>query len=247
MKTLVSLLRRSALFAALPAAVAFTSCSDDDDNNTPTPDQGRVLVSHAAASANVRVRVLADDTELGQVDYGQSSAYVNATTGTRAIKVNVASSGQTAATQTLAVAKDQYYSVFAYAQTATTVGALAVNDDLTAPTSGNAKIRVVHLGLNAPTPVKLSQQTVAGAVDIPGVSASFPTASAFASIPAGSYNLLVTSGSPSLTLTAVGDGTGSGTGTKNYEAGKIYTVVVRGITGNLDPALQPKAVLIQNN
>jgi hypothetical protein len=48
-------------------------------------------------------------------------------------------------------------------------------------------------------------------------------------------------------VATVGDGTGTGTGTKNYEAGRIYTVVVRGIANSLDPNLQTKATLIQHN
>lgn len=246
MKTLTSLLRRSVVFATLPAALAFSACSDDKAD--PTPDQGRVLISHAAASANVQVKALVDDTEVGQLTYGQSSAYLPVNVGTPTLKINN-SANQTAATKQLTIAKDQNYSVFAYAPTASTVDVASFADDLTAPASGQAKIRVVHLALNAPSPVKLSQQTVAGATDVPGVSVPFKEASAFASVPAGTYNLLITTGTPSVTVVAVGDGTGTGaaTATKNYEAGKIYTVVVRGIVGSIDPALQPKAVVIQNN
>lgn len=239
--------RRSFLLAAVPVALAFASCGNDDDDTPATPSQGRVLVSHAAASANVAVKALANDIELSQVTYGQTAGYVNAATGSPTIKINVASSNQTAASQTLTIDRDQNYSVFAYAATPTTVGILTTPDDLTAPASGQAKIRVVHVALNAPSPVKLSQQTIAGPVDIAGVAAAFPTVSSFVTVPIGSYNLLVTAGSTSTTVVAVGDGTGSGTGNKTYEAGKIYTVLVRGISGNLDPNLQPKAVLIQHN
>ncbi|GAA4377358.1 DUF4397 domain-containing protein [Hymenobacter koreensis] len=248
------------LMAALPAAV-FTGCgNDDDDPVAPTPDQGKVLLSHAAASANFQITALVNDQSVGQLTYGQSTSYLNVNAGTPTLKINN-SAGQTAVSQVLTVAKNQNYSVFAYAPTATTAGLLPVVDDLTAPAAGQAKVRVVHLALNAPATVKLSQQTVAGAVDIPNVSATFPAsatattaASNFASVPAGTYNLLVTSGSPSVTVVAVGDGSGTGangtataTATKNYEAGKIYTVVVRGISGSLDPALQPRATVIQNN
>lgn len=247
MKTLTSFLRPAALLTLLPAALAFTACSNDDDDVT-TPDQGNVLISHAAASANVQVTALADDKQVGQLNYGQSSGYVKVNAGNPTLKINN-SAGQTAASQAVAIGRDQNYSLFAYAPTATTVGLLPVTDDLTAPASGQAKVRVVHLALGAPTTVKLSQQTVAGATDVPGVSATFGAASNFASIPAGTYNLLVTSGATSTPLVAVGDGTGSGsaTATKNYESGKIYTVVVRGITTSIDPALQTKAVIIQNN
>lgn len=247
MKTLTSQLSRSFVLAALPAALAFSSCSDDDKSD-PTPDQGRVLISHAAASANVQVKALLNDTEVGQLTYGQSSAYLTVNAGSPTLKINN-SANQTAASKAITIAKDQSYSVFAYAPTATSVDVKAFADDLTAPAAGQAKIRVVHLAFGAPSPVKLSQQTVAGATDVPGVSVPFEGASAFTPIPAGSYNLLITTGAASVPVVAVGDGTGTGlaTATKNYEAGKIYTVVVRGIAGSIDPALQPKAVVIQNN
>jgi hypothetical protein len=83
---------------------------------------------------------------------------------------------------------------------------------------------------------------------------NFLGASNFVEINAGPANLLITTGtSPTgSTVGAVGDGTGTGTGatgtgTKNYEAGKIYTIVVRGTAGLPDPARQPKAFIIQNN
>lgn len=262
MKTLTSLFRPAVLLAALPAVLAFSACSnDDDDTTTPGPDQGKVQISHAAASANIPVKALVNDAEVGQLNYGQTTnGYLNVNAGSPTLKINN-SANQTAASQQVTIAKDQNYSVFAYAPTATTVGLLQATDDLTAPSAGQAKVRVVHLAQGAAATVKLSQQTVAGAVDIPNVTATFPAsatattwASGFVSVPASSYNLLVTTGSPSVTVVAVGDGSGTGvngtaaaTASRNYEAGKIYTVLVRGIVGSIDPALQPRAVVIQHN
>ncbi|UOQ72533.1 hypothetical protein [Hymenobacter cellulosilyticus] len=60
-------------------------------------------------------------------------------------------------------------------------------------------------------------------------------------------NLAVSAGNPSLPIYQVGDGSGSGTGTKTYEAGKIYSVIVRGDVNNLDPERKPKAFLLQHN
>ncbi|SDX79146.1 DUF4397 domain-containing protein [Hymenobacter psychrophilus] len=245
---LFSSIRPVALLAALPAMLAFSACSNDDED--PAPQQGRVLFSHAAASANVPVKVLVNDVAVGQqLNYGQSTGYLAVNAGSPVVKISVASSNATAATETITVTDGQNYSAFAYAPTATTVGLLAFPDDLTAPAAGQAKVRVVHLIPDGPSPVKLSQVTVAGTTDVPGAIAAFKQASAFASIPAGSYNLVVTTGTPSLPVVTVGDGTGTGasTATKNYEAGKIYTIVVRGLTSSFDTNLQAKAVVIANN
>ena len=240
---------RRVLQTLLPVTLLLSACSKSD---TPAPappaDQGRVIAYHMAASANVGLKILLDDVEKAILTYGQNSGYQTLNTGSRSIKVNVASSNANAATQAVMMEKDRSYSYFAYAPTTTTVAGLLVTDELSAPATGQAKIRLVHLGQGAPSPLKISAPSVAGQVDVANINVVFANASSFVEIPAGPYNLAVTTGPQSNVVANVGDGSGSGTGSKTYEAGKIYTVVLRGISGALvDPALQPKAVLIQNN
>ena len=253
---------RRAAQVVLPATLLLAACSKKDTPApTPVPDTGRINAYHEAASANVSLKFLVDDAEKATFTYGQTSSYQSVNTGNRLLKINVASSGTAATSQTVMVEKDKSYSYFAYANAASSVGGLFVTDDLAAPTSSaNAKIRLVHLAQGAASPLKLSSTSVAGLVDVTGINVAFagstPTAgstatigySSFVEIPAGTYNIAITSGSPSVAVASVGDGTGTGTGTKNYEAGKIYTVIYRG-TNNalLDASLQPKAVLVQNN
>ncbi|GAC1377791.1 MAG: hypothetical protein NVS3B25_29270 [Hymenobacter sp.] len=237
----------------LPATLLLAACSKSD-TPAPTPvDQGRISAYHEAASANVGLKFLFDDVEKATLTYGQNSGYQVVNTGARTIKVNVASSGATVGTQAATVEKDKNYSYFAYSTSATQLASLLVPDDLTTPTAGKAKIRLVNLGQGAATPLKLST-TAASSVDIAGTETPFAAASPFIEVLPGSYNVAVTSGPSSTLVYNVGDGSGAGTsptGTsanKTYEAGKIYTVVFRGISGpTVDPALQPKAVLIQNN
>ncbi|RAK66733.1 DUF4397 domain-containing protein [Hymenobacter edaphi] len=242
------------LLAAVPATI-LSSCGGDDDPDpvTPTPDQGKVMLVHAAAASNVQVTAFINDGQVGQLNYGQNSTYLNVNTGTPTLRIN---NGSTAlVSQGLTIAKDQNYSSFAYSPSATigaTPAILTVTDDLAAPASGQAKVRIVHLAVNAPTPVRL---TVPSAVpSTPGTDISgdvaFGAASNFFAINAGQLNLNVTAAGTPLrtTVLAVGDGSGSGTGVKNYEAGKIYTILVRGIAGSGVPAAQAaQAVIIQNN
>jgi hypothetical protein len=248
MKTFLNILQRRFFLAAIPAVLAFAGCSKDDDSSTPTPDQGRINAFHMAASANVGIKVLVDDADKATLTYGQGSGYQSFGTGNRNLKVNVASSGANILNQAVAVEKDKNYSYFAYSNSISTVAGLLIPDDLTAPTAGKAKIRFVHLGQGAATSLKLST-TVASVADIAGTETPFASASPFVEILPGSYNIAVTSGPTSAIVTNVGDGSGSGTSAnKSYEAGKIYTVVLRGITNPLvDANLQPRAVLIQNN
>lgn len=240
-------LRRS-FQALLPATLLLAACGKDDKPAPAPVDQGRIIAYHAAASANVGIKVLIDDAEKATLTYGQNSGYQAVNTGGRSIKVNVASSGANALNQAVTVEKDKNYSYFAYAATATTVAGLLVTDELSAPAAGQAKIRLVHLGQGAASPLKLSSSSVAGQVDVANINVAFANASPFVEIPVGSYNLSVTTGPQSTVVANVGDGSGAGTGTKAYESGKIYTIILRGISGALvDPALQPKAVLVQNN
>jgi hypothetical protein len=243
--------RRSFLLAAIPAALAFASCGNDDDDTPAAPSQGKVLFSHSAATASSQVKILANDKDLGTLNYGFTGSYLTLDAGTQTIKINDASSNVTAVTQTASVERDKNYSVFAYSPTNAlgSVSALVVTDDLTAPTTGKAKIRLVHLGVGAPTQVSLSQPGAVGTSDIvPNVS--FANSSPFVEIAPGTYSLAISTGTGATANieTSVGDGTGTGTGTKAYVAGKIYTVVVRGIKSTtVAQDLRLKAVIVENN
>lgn len=248
--SLLSTFRRPLLWA-LPAALIFGACSKKDMPAAPAPDQGRVLISHAAAAANVQVTAFVNDQQVGQLNYGQSSSYLPVTVGSPTLRIN--NGTQVVASQAVTIAKDQNYTVFAYSPAASigSTALLAVPDDLNAPAAGQAKVRVVHLAVGAPSPVRLTVPS-----PIPGnigtdisPDVAFGTASSFFPLTAGPTNLsITTTGTLRSQLLAVGDGTGTGTGTKTYEAGKIYTIVVRGIAGSGVPAAQaPQAVIIQNN
>jgi len=242
---------RFALFAlALPAALTFSSCDDDD---TEAPQQGKVLISHAAATSGVRVKALVNDREVSQLNYGQTSSYINVNTGAATLKVNVASSNQTILSPALTIEKDKAYSAFAYSPTSAlgSAAALVVPDDLTAPPAGKAKIRLVHLGVDAPTPVSLSSPSpTVGTTDIVA-NVAFGTASPFVELNPGPYNLAISTGSGigGVVRLSVGDGTGNSPNTtRNYVAGKIYTVLVRGISSpSISQEFQLKAVVIENN
>lgn len=237
--------------AALPATFAFSACGNDDDDSTPAPDQGKVLISHAAAASPSQITAFVADQQVGQLNYGQSSSYLNVNVGTPTLRVNNGS--QAIASQALNIAKGQNYSVFVFSPNATIGSAslLSVPDDLSAPAAGQVKVRLVHLAVGAPSPVRLTVPSAvpggAGTDVTPDVA--FGAASSFMALNPGSINLSITStGTLRTQVVAVGDGSGSGTGTKNFEAGKIYTIVLRGIVGAGVPAdQQPKAVIIQNN
>ncbi|OON68107.1 DUF4397 domain-containing protein [Hymenobacter sp. CRA2] len=239
---------RLLLLAALPAALLTTACGSDDNDDPPAPvvEKGRLLTVHAAGNAagspTVTLKVLADDTELGQLTYGQNTGYKDVNAGGRTIKVNVSSDNRTLVTQAVPVEKDKSYSLFAYATgTAQEVAGLLLTDDLTAPVANTAKVRVVHLAYGAPSPVRLivpPATSTAPPTDLTPEIA-FGAGSVFVDLNASGYNLQVATGA---TRTRVLD-----VGSRNYEAGKIYTILVQGVQGSFDQALQPKVTVIQHN
>ena len=233
----------------LPATLLLAACSKTD---TPAPavDQGRVLISHAAA-ANTPITAFANDQQVGQLNYVQSTACSNVKAGNTVIRIN--NGAAAVSTQTVAIAKDRNYSVFAYSPTATIGSAalLAIPDDLTIPAAGTAKVRIVHLGVGAASPVRLSipPTTPTSTPNDLTTDVAFGAASGFIVANAGALSLSVTAAAaPRTQVVAVGDGTGTGTGSKTFESSKIYTVVLRGISGNGVPAAQQlQAVIVPNS
>lgn len=249
MKILANPFRFALLALALPAALTFSSCGDDDDDNKPAPAQGKVTFVNAASHvAPANLKFLVDNSEKASLDYGRTSGYQNIQAGGRALKVMAGT--QTAVSQSINVEQNRNYTFLATpAASASMVGALLVPDDLTAPSARKARIRVINVGQDVPTAIKLSQVTsTAGGPVVVDIVANVAanTASAFVEFMPANYGLTILDNSGT-TLAEVGDGSGSGMGTKNYEAGKIYTVVVSGTPGSISQEQRVKAFLSQNN
>ena len=205
----------------LASALLFSGCGGNSSYSY-------VKFIHASAGApNVDVQV-GNSFAAQNASFGTAtSAYAKVPAGTNEkIQVFAAGKDTTAvlsASQTLM--ENQYYTIIAL-NTPASLQAAIQNDDLTAPTSGNCKLRVVHAS------------TLAGSVDVyvtaPGVSINNPkspvtpvlsnftfgTVTKYLQVPAGSYEVRVTAaGNPS----AVAIDTGA-TGVP-LTAGNIYTAV----------------------
>jgi len=174
------------------------------------------------------------DVKIGSAFAAQSAAFGTATSMYAKVpaetneKIQVFAAGKDSSAvlstnQTLV--KNQYYTVLAL-NTPAKLQAAIENDDLTAPTSGDCKLRVVHAS------------TLAGPVDVyvtaPGVSITDPknpvtpvlssftfgTVTKYLQVPAGSYEVRVTvAGDPSTVAIDTG-----ATGVP-LTAGDIYTAV----------------------
>ena len=253
MKTSSSL-RRSAL-AMLASVLALSACSKTD-TPTPTPpaDQGQVNFINAAAHiAPTTLRFLVDNAEVSSLAYATGSGYQRLNTGSRTLQV--AAGSQTALTKSLQIETNKNYTFIAAPSSSTsTVGDLLLTDDLTLPSTGKARIRLVNLGDGTatdplPNPLRLSQitSTVNGPVVADVVTnVANGTASSFTDFSANVYSLSVLDGAGN-TIAVVGDGSGTGTGVYKYTEGKIYTVILSGTKGSLNSDRKIKAYLLPNN
>jgi len=168
------------------------------------------------------------------LSYGKSSNYEYVTAGNGAVidfKLSGLNTLFTTTTQSLTV--NNNYSVFA-GGIFTNPSIVFTNDDLSTPTSGNAKIRVINLCIDT-----LSITAYAGTTPFATSIASL-SASAFVEVPAGSYT--IKAGDPSNISTVITASTGS----TQLSSGKIYTLIYTGTTfGSGSAALS--ASIINNN
>jgi len=216
-------------------------CSDDN-TTTPTPTQtANLMVVHASPDAP-QVDVYLDGTKVRDtLSYPGNTSYLQITSGTRNIKVNVAGTNTTVIGPVdLSFDANSNNSIFAI-DSVSKISPLVVKDDLTVPATGKAHIRFIHLSPNAPG-VDIS---VTGQPQGEGlfVNRTFNKTitdpqSSFIPVDAGSYNLEVRLAN---TLTVVLPLPGI-----TLTAGKIYTVFAKGFVGG-SGTQQLNAEIIANN
>ena len=208
-------------FLALTSATLFISLvmlSSCKKEETVTKSYAKVLVTHASPNAP-GVDLLVDNSKqnTAALSFPSNPGYLQVEAGTRNIKVNVSGTSTTVINADLPLSKDQNYSVFAI-DSVSKISALVLTDDLTAPASGKAHIRFVHLSPNAPA----VDVAVTGGAVVFGNKA-FKDYTAFTPLDAGTYNLEVrVAGTSTVALPLPGI---------TLQAGKIYTVFAKGFLG----------------
>ncbi len=207
MRKAISILATAILAVSL---VTLSSCEDEPVT------VGNVLVVHASPDAP-GVDLLIDDVKVNTqpLTYPGNTGYLQAESGMRNIKVNVAGTSNSVINGNLDVEEDQYYSVFAVDEVEE-ISVLVLGDDLTPPAAGKAHVRFVHLSPDAPA---VDIALVGGAVVFPNVA--FKGFTAFTPLDAGvAYNLEVRVAGTSTVALVLPPVT--------LQAGKIYTVFAKG-------------------
>ena len=211
----------------------FAGCSDDDENpTTPALKKANIKVVHASPDAP-GVDLLIDNNIAGtNLTFPNNTGYLQVDEGTRNVKVNVTGTQTTVIDAGLKLEGSKIYSVFAIDQV-TNLSPLVLVDDLTAPATGMAHVRFIHLSPNAP-PVDI---TTADGIVVFG-NYAFKDYSEFTPIPAGSYNLQVRlAGSDTVVLELNGIAVSDGS---------IYTVFAKGLVGGTDNQALGAEIIINN-
>lgn len=196
----------------LVASIFMSSCSKDDPKSN-------ILVVHASPNAP-GVDLLVDDAKVNTaaLTFPLNTGYIAATSGKRNIKVNVTGTSNSVITADLDLVENANYSVFAV-DSVSKISALVLTDDLTAPASGKAHVRFVHLSPNAPA----VDVAVASSGAVVFGNKKFKEYTSFTPLDAGKYNLDVRVAGTSTVALVLPEIT--------LEAGKIYTVFAKGFLG----------------
>lgn len=203
------------LATLLVSAIMILPSCKKEENKT----YANILVTHASPNApGVDLLVDAKVVNSAALNFPNNTGYLAVESGTRNIKVNASGTTTTVINADLTFEKDKNYSIFAV-DSLSKISAIVLTDDLTAPASGKAHVRFVHLSPNAPAvdvAVSSSGAVVFG-------NKSFKEYTAFTPLDAGPYNLDVrVAGTTTVALTLP---------TITLEAGKIYTVYAKGFLG----------------
>ncbi len=215
------------------AALAAAGCGDDDKNPIAPTLQARVMAIHASPDAPA-VDLLVDGAVAGSgLAYPSNTTYLSVPAGSRNIKVNAAGTATTVINADVSVSGGSSYSVFA-CDSLSVITAIVVPDNLTAPATGKAHVRFVHLSPNAPA---VDVAVTSGPVLFP--NQAFKAYSTFAPVDAGTYNLEVRlAGTSTVALPLPGI---------TLTAGKIYTVFAKGFAGGTGAQALGAQIIVNNS
>jgi hypothetical protein len=166
-----------------------------------------ILVDNAIAASNVA--------------YPTAVGFVGVPSGARNVKVNATGTATTVIDVTPTLAAGKAYTAYAVGFLAS-ISALLVEDNLSAPTAGNAKIRVIHGSPDAPN-VDILANNNKVLSNVP-----FKTASDYLVVPAGAYNFKVNVAGTANTATQAD---------VTLAAGKVYTAIA---VGSVSPTAKNK-------
>jgi hypothetical protein len=226
--------------SVLALAALFASCSKSSNSSPSTASVMFVNGSDGTTPVNSQANG-ASVSGASNIAFQGNSNYQNVTAGSSVnLAFILASSGLPLVSGSANLVAGGHYTAYAGGKiTAPTF--TYTSDDLTAPTSGNAKVRLVNLSSDSlsltGTIATTSGSINFGSSSSPLVSGSLTT-SAFTSVAAGSYKIVVED-PLHLASTVI-------LNSQTFAAGKIYTVIYTGVGAGTGTSVYT-ATVISNN
>jgi hypothetical protein len=214
---------------------SFSACSEDDESIAPVnpiEQYSKVMAVHASPDAP-GVDLYVDNGLAGtNLEFPNSTGYLEVTSGTRNVKVNVTGTETTVIEANLPLEANKNYTVFAIDEVANLMP-LVVEDNLSAPASGKAHVRFFHLSPDAPAvDITLTDGTV-----VIG-NTSFMEYTQFLPLDAAMYDLQVrVAGTDTVVLELEG---------LSLMDGKIYTVFAKGFVSGSDKQALGAEIILNN-
>jgi len=213
-----------AIAAALVLSLGFLSCSKLDRNYEPIQVSGLNIIQASPTLDLLDVYVDNTRATASDFEFGNKIGYLSAYSGNRAFNVTKKGSATSLKSLTYNLKPQLGYSLFV-ANTLANIELLMLEDDLTKPATGKARIRFVNL---SPDGGNLSLN-VGGATTDLATNKAFKEFSTFESVDATASVTLNIKNATSSAIEATIPGV-------KLEEGKIYTVYAKGLksgTGDL--------------
>ena len=230
---------------ALSATLLFmNSCKKDDDAGPDEPSNYMVVHSSPGSPA---VELYLNDAKASAspIAYGTNSAYTTIEPKQYNVKIAAVNTINPLAETSVNLNEGQSHSIFVYdTLVSSKLKVFAVEDDLSAPPSGKAKVRFFHLSPPTTSGDKILVDIVAnGTVIFPNRGYADNVSDGgkgnFVTIDAGTYNVDVRIASSSPGVPAILSVPGV-----VVQAGKIYTLIAKGkITGTGETALGAQLII----
>ncbi|MXV52938.1 DUF4397 domain-containing protein [Pedobacter sp. HMF7647] len=204
--------------ALLGAVTFFSSCDKSDDNGY---ENGSVTVMAVnAREASLPQNFYLDQSKMNgdALAYTQNTAYITSNSGNRTASFRVAATGTVNTSDVVQLQDGKHYTFFYTGDLSNNNLSVALEDDLSAPASGKAKVRFVHLSPAASASVDIAVQNGSKLA----TNLAYKGATAFSEIDGGTYNLQLSAAGSVTSALSIPNVT--------IEAGKIYTVYISGST-----------------
>ncbi|HKG05870.1 MAG TPA: DUF4397 domain-containing protein [Pedobacter sp.] len=209
-------------FIALAAlSVTLAACSKDKDY-TPPPISGLNVIHASPTTEKLDIYVENTKANTAEFAFGNKIGYLNLYSGSRRLVTTKKGITTTLLTQDFVLEDQKIYSLFIYDKF-DAVKYLMIKDEITAPAAGKAKIRFVHL---CPDALALNLNIAGKDTDI-FTNKSFKAYTDFVDIdPAEKVTFNVKNKADGTLATKIQD--------VKIEAGKVYTVWVKGLKAAAD-------------